>query len=438
MGGSQKSKRVAWASDVNLCQVRIGTQDHLQAKALWSVQTGDMGSDVNLPPGFEGLQPASPWTAKLSQIPLIKWRYPPRFVVDIAWQVVAGDESLEIEMQNQREMRVLEAIYPRPSSIPPNPSTFVAAEDPTNHDQRTPVVPITPIEDEDAAIDTSSYASPTAVNTNPMIFQPQQANFSSQVSSAIINPHQPNGISTIGRVEPDAVAAALTSVISNSKQGNTNTNNLIDSGLLIKILRDPKMIEQLMTNLQASSSSPSTQNIPSSGLQVPPAVGSRNHVPPPPDVPSSSSMRNNAPSTSGMQYTPNSRYPPLSQGPTAASRPMQPGPLYPPPSPPVTKDLNYYKSLIQQHGAERRESSSGPQVGRQTSQEHVNVVMKPRESKPKIMKPCIYFNSSKGCRNGADCSYQHDISAQQRVVGGGIREVQSAKRAKVDREITGS
>lgn len=46
-----------------------------------------------------------------------------QFVVDIAWQVVAGDESLEIETQNQREMRVLEAIYPRPSSIPPKCDT---------------------------------------------------------------------------------------------------------------------------------------------------------------------------------------------------------------------------------------------------------------------------------------------------------------------------
>ncbi|KAL6493049.1 hypothetical protein OROGR_032808 [Orobanche gracilis] len=357
-----------------------------------------MGSDVNLPPGFEGLQLASPWTAKLSQISLIKWRYPPRC-----------------------------------------PSTFVAAEDPTNDDQRTPVVPITPIEDEDAAIDTSSYASSTAVNTNPVILQPQQASFSSQVSSAIINPHQPNGISTIGRVEPDVVAAALTSVISNSNQANTNTNNLIDSGLLIKVIRDPKMIKQLMTDLHASSSSSSTQNMPSSSMHVPPAVGSKNHAPPPPDTPPSSTMHNNEPSTSGVQYIPNLRYPPLSQGPTAASRPMQPGPFYPPPSPPVTKDLNYYKSLIQQHGAERRESSSGPQVVRQTSQEHVNVVMvKPIESKPKITKPCIYFNSFKGCRNGADCSYQHDISAQQRVGGGGISEVQSAKKAKVDREITGS
>lgn len=42
-----------------------------------------------------------------------------QFVLDGTWQVVAGEESKEMETQDQREMRVLEAIYPRSSSIPP-------------------------------------------------------------------------------------------------------------------------------------------------------------------------------------------------------------------------------------------------------------------------------------------------------------------------------
>lgn len=41
-----------------------------------------------------------------------------QFEVESAWRVVAGEESGEIETQNEREMRVLEAIYPRPSAIP--------------------------------------------------------------------------------------------------------------------------------------------------------------------------------------------------------------------------------------------------------------------------------------------------------------------------------
>lgn len=39
-------------------------------------------------------------------------------VLNLAWQVVAGEESKEVESENQREIRVLEAVYPRPSAIP--------------------------------------------------------------------------------------------------------------------------------------------------------------------------------------------------------------------------------------------------------------------------------------------------------------------------------
>ncbi|KAI3460376.1 hypothetical protein Pfo_017039 [Paulownia fortunei] len=440
---------------------------------------------------------------------------PSRFEVNSEWLVVAGEESKEMEAQNQREMRVLEAIYPRPSAIPPNPSALVDVEDSIANDQNTPLVPVTPIEDDDAALDTS-FGSVTA-NPNPMISQPQHLSygtFSSQCS-ANINPHANGILATV--VEPDIVAAAqaaLTSVMSNSS--NSDQGNLIDRHLLIKILSDPKMVEQLVTTHGASSSaqngpSSSIQNLPSSSFQSTPVVGvqtvtsSSKHVPSASmhNIPSSSlqnsairvqkvtpsstqnvpSNMHNMPSTS-TQYIPNLRSPPKNSfDPTniaisridplsahitrpelvAPSMATATGPFYPPqirtgsipnswpsvpdvisaPSPtlgaPMKKDINYYKSLIQQHGGERRDvlpqfaHQSNQSVG--TSQEPLNF-MKSRESKPKIMKPCIYFNSSKGCRNGANCAYQHDSSSQQRV--NGIPEVQSAKRVKLDREITGA
>ncbi|GFP95194.1 zinc finger CCCH domain-containing protein 6 [Phtheirospermum japonicum] len=362
-----------------------------------------MGSDDNLPPGFEGAQPANPWTARLSQIPLIKWKRPLRFQLNIDWQVVAGEESREIEIQNRREMRVLEAIYPRPSAIPPNPCELANVEDPTN-DECTPVVPITPIEDEDAAIDSTSYDThntPTPANTNPMIISAQ---------------------------------AALTSVTgqANNSNNNNNNNNMIDPGLLIKILSDPKMIEQLMSNR-------SPHYIPSPRppqQQINPFVNRRDPLP------------SHALAPRPMMPPPGPFYPPRNINIHPPLPPHVPDPI---PGPgqslgaplPVTRDMNYFKSLIQQHGGERRENGPAQFAHPATSSQehHVNamMMMKPREmTKPKIMKPCIYFNSPKGCRNGPDCSFQHEIvpSAQQRV-GSGIPEVQSTKRAKLDGEITG-
>ncbi|RDY07299.1 hypothetical protein CR513_08604, partial [Mucuna pruriens] len=37
------------------------------------------------------------------------------------------------------------------------------------------------------------------------------------------------------------------------------------------------------------------------------------------------------------------------------------------------------------------------------------------EVKFKIQKPCKYFNSSRGCRNGSNCRYQHNVSGMSRI-----------------------
>lgn len=42
------------------------------------------------------------------------------------WRVVVGEESQEVDVENQREMRVLEAVYPRASAIPPKLITSFA------------------------------------------------------------------------------------------------------------------------------------------------------------------------------------------------------------------------------------------------------------------------------------------------------------------------
>ncbi|KAL6995806.1 hypothetical protein U1Q18_005941 [Sarracenia purpurea var. burkii] len=380
-----------------------------------------MGSDENMPPGFEGAQPANLLRNKLSQIILIKWRCPPRFVVDLTWRVASGEESKEVEIQNQREMRVLEAVYPRPSAIPPNPSVLMGIEDSPLDDLNTPLIPITPIEDEDAATDNTS-ADPVAQETIP----------------SVTNHPNPtaNGNSATGifpGVEPDVAAAAyaaMTAIMTSNGQGN-----LIDQNLLIKILSNEKLIEKLITDHRAATD---PQIVP-----VPRPPGIVFSESPPPLVQTTSRAEAGASSSgappSGIFYTPPNR---VGLVPNTLPPPEV---VLPVPVPPagalVAKDINYYKSLIQQHGEEKQEnhlqvlSQQNHQSG--SNQESANNPnLKPRDLKPKIMKPCIYFNSTRGCRHGANCSYQHDSSSQQRASS--MPELQSAKRMKVDREITGA
>ncbi|GKV17879.1 hypothetical protein SLEP1_g28334 [Rubroshorea leprosula] len=448
MRGSNKSKRVSWASDVNLCQVRLflseespsqvgsGAQDHLQAKTSWvSHPTGATTEDV-LPPGFEGANSATWLQIKLADIPVIKWKCPPTFLLEANWQVVAGEESKQVEIENQRGMRMLEAVYPRPSAIPPNPSVSADVKNECHNDQQAALIPITPVEDEDAALETpSNFIAPFGVSVSS---QPPQL-----LAPGISPPHcsMPgfsNEKPTTGmalNVESSVVAAAFTAITKGNEQGN-----MIDHDLLIKILGDPKLIEKLITDYGPASSAQNflksaLPSVPASNIQAPATSSDPSPV-------HFNRTENTAPSltssSSGSFYTqPNG----AGVGALPIARAPVPGvpPVLSPPTvvPSRTKDVNYYKNLIQQHGGERQERAQqfGGRYNHQpgANQELVNNP-KSRDLRPKIMKPCIYFNSSRGCRNGANCAYQHDASSQQR--GNGIPEVPNAKRMKMDREIS--
>ncbi|KAJ6399572.1 hypothetical protein OIU77_020181 [Salix suchowensis] len=407
--------------------VGSGAQDHLQAKLPWPSHSA--GTDDFQPPGFEGSHPACQLQIKVSEIPVIKWKCPPRLVSNLTWLVVSGEESKEMEFQNHREMRVLEAVYPRPSAIPPNPAFSVDLESSQHTDHQIPLIPITPIEDEDAAEEPSGVMGPSM---GPMNSQAQLL-ASGVPSSQSSIPSIPNGKSTAGvlpGVEPGAVAAASAAfaAVKSNEQGS-----LIDHDLLIKILSNPILIEKLVTDYGAVASAQNIPKIPLSDPQPPHLT-----VPNPAHIQmnraESSTQASSIATQSGSFYAqPNG----TGIGVPPGARVLPPGVSS---SPSIgstqAKDISYYKNLIQQHGGDRQEapqqfgSRYNHQIG--TSQDLVN--SKSRESKHKIMKPCIYFNTPRGCRNGANCAYQHDSSSQKK--GSNIAEVQSAKRMKTDREIS--
>ncbi|KAI6688322.1 hypothetical protein NL676_025150 [Syzygium grande] len=458
MRGSLKWKRVSWASDVNLCQVRlflsdeapvqvgVSAQDHLQAKTSWLLHSTGVGSDDALPPGFEAAHPSNKLQIKVSEIPLSKWKCPPRFLLTAEWQVVAGEESKEVDVQNQREMRVLEAVYPRPSAIPQNPVASSDLHDFDQNDSQIPLVPITPIEDEEIPGDASSDVVPqlgVPVTSHPSLLVSGVSHPLQTTGPVVANTatNQNLTASTLHGVEPDvaaAASAAFTALMKSNEHGN-----MIDQELLIQILSDPKMIEKLVKDygtITEAQIPPNTWGGSAVGLSNPPSFVSSVET----------GMPSVATSSSGLSYSHTS-------GPSLYSHPtgVRMGPPPTAPLPPQTvmqaatsstirpaapaKDLNYYKSLIQQHGGERRETPQqyGGPYGHQplTIQEPASNP-KLRESKGKIMKPCIYFNSSRGCRNGANCAYQHDIPLQPR--SSGMAETQNGKRMKLDREITGT
>ncbi|KAJ8567607.1 hypothetical protein K7X08_019815 [Anisodus acutangulus] len=158
----KKSKRVSWATGRNLCQVKHflqedcpskvgrGSQHHLQLKR---------SHQSIISPSFEGRSCLKQSKERLPYIPLAKWKCPPKFNLNEKWHVVAGEESKEAEDQERREKRVLEAVYPSRSAIPPNPP-ILSDLDQYYDDNRTPVIRIIPIEDE-AYVEVSSHSTPS-------------------------------------------------------------------------------------------------------------------------------------------------------------------------------------------------------------------------------------------------------------------------------------
>ncbi|URD72087.1 zinc finger CCCH domain-containing protein [Musa troglodytarum] len=438
----------------------LGTQDNLQAKGSWLLHATSIGNDdSSLPPGFEARHPVYQFRSEISQIPLVKWKCPLSILLDPEWVVVAGEESSEVAVQDQRQLRILEAIYPRVPSIPPNPSVSSEVQDSFYDDTRTPAIPITAIEDEESS-EQIETAAPTSSSTQNQRTSAQNLQ-SMQGKHDILNlelvteqfqghvaqpaPTVPRSETTAGKIppiaEPDVIAAAsaaFTAIMKSNEEGS-----MIDRDLLINILSNASLVEKLVTEYGAPKQSqallaPVSVAPPCSSVPVQPLALAPPVPPPLPQINPSTPSPLSVFRTSQMYPLPSS-VPPQSMNPHAL----------PPVQIPVkrlssgqaaSRDANYLKSLIQQHGGEKQDGSDLNSVHAASCQNNVvatNAVelyapRLQREARPKIPRPCAYFNTPKGCRHGASCSYQHDPSLPQR-----IEPPKGSKRIKLDRGIAG-
>ncbi|KAG6536198.1 zinc finger CCCH domain-containing protein 30-like [Zingiber officinale] len=450
MAGLKKSKRVSWARELN--QVRLflaedapalsglGTQDNLQAKGSWLLHASSISNDdSSLPPGFESPHPAYQFRSEIAKIPLVKWKCPLRILLSTKWLVAAGAESEEATVQNQRQVRVLESIYPRSTSIPPNPSVSSEVQDSFWDDSQTPTIPISAVEDEDPSeqleIDPlDSQFQQTAQNLQGSIRRQDIQDHTSDTERSQVSALQAaltmsQGDTTAARIlgstAPDVVAAAsaaFTAIMKSNEQGS-----MIDRDLLISILTNPSLVEKLVSEYGASrESQPVLASSSTPFSHSPLQIQSPAPLLPPVGPP----MSNNAPSlpvyrTSQMYSLPSSVPPPVMNAHAAPSIPIPPKLM--PGAQVVVRDANYLKSLVQQHGGEKQDTSSYHNNIVAGNVDIVNGSGHQREARPKIPRPCAFFNTPKGCRHGANCSYQHDPSLPPRT-----QQPRGSKRIKLD------
>ncbi|KAK1686330.1 hypothetical protein QYE76_047178 [Lolium multiflorum] len=259
--GSRRQRRVSWAAAPNLCKVRLfisedspsqaglRPQDNLQAKGSCFMHAAGSSSDDSLPPGFESPQPTNDLKIDISQIPLIRWKCPSHILVDPDWHVASGEESKEIAIQNERMFGALEAMYPRASNIPPNPFVSPDVKDSRYDDSQTLLVPLIPVEDDDASDQPEAPLLDMPNNHHHSgKYDPERINVP-QISHTLISAAQQQHYGSNGAtsydlsVEPDVLAAAsaaFTAIMQSNQKGN-----MVDQDLLVKILSDPAQVERL-------------------------------------------------------------------------------------------------------------------------------------------------------------------------------------------------
>eukprot|EP00250_Pteridium_aquilinum_P008467 c17971_g1_i1 orf=781-2496(-) len=311
-----RPKNVTWATQDKLHQVRLFAaedapslsglvlQDLLEAKktkfmhALVPVSTDD------LPPGFEGVatkRARLDIDAILAMVAQITWRSPERFCYDPSWRVAVGDESSEVNLQRQREVRVLEAVYPRPSAIPT--SSMEPPEAPPDFgDSQVPEIPLIPTDDEEDGMEEDELSVAGGTRTSKSSSSPLKDSMSGDEASLTYPPgysppkdaqaltlkSQSKGGSSSAaaqfnsdltttffkNADPDvAAAAAAAYAVLKAKESGA----LIDHELLIQILSNPLLIETLTASHQSltiplgdssSSTSSSRENANGNGLKM--------------------------------------------------------------------------------------------------------------------------------------------------------------------------
>ncbi|KAK6922626.1 hypothetical protein RJ641_010930 [Dillenia turbinata] len=269
----KRLNRVSWAPGATLCQVRLFSSEEIPAQAAYKAQDCPKGKgsckDSNCidltvhPPAQKGSNNVKHLKKELPLIPQIKWKCPPKFILDSNWCVATGEEGEEAKVQKQREMGVPEAIYLQHSAIPPSPYVSWDLEESHYDDHCTRLIPITPIEEELAG-SLSAQAVPTSpISSQNMAISPDLTASELPTVPQLKSPAALEEMLLDAGFDVDvgaAAAIALTTLSEIKEKGS-----FIDINMLVEILRNPKMHEKLSEELggplkTGSSSSSSAES----------------------------------------------------------------------------------------------------------------------------------------------------------------------------------
>lgn len=159
-----KLKHVSWAPDDALCEVRIFSIEDSPCMANGNGQKQPVTKSTSFPPGFAPVgtkRVRSDSVAVAAMEPQTSWTSPQKIKTDSSWGLVAGEESQEVQIQQQREKRSFEAIYPRFSSIPESPAEPLEPLE-VYDEALIPTIPVVAVEDDTP--ESGSYVAPAVAS----------------------------------------------------------------------------------------------------------------------------------------------------------------------------------------------------------------------------------------------------------------------------------
>lgn len=219
----------------------------------------EVSKELEMPPGFHGTRAKCARVDAVSEAFMASrkpWRHTQKFVLDCAWWVAEGEDSAEVAVQQQREMRVLEAFYPRLTSIPDSPAESQGSYE-VNDDIFIPQIPLIPVEDANCEEAESGMKTSEEDSLSDVVVPEHEKLIHGQKPEPCISrdgishnipEENTEGYGQGPLISDDGpkIAAAAVCMVVNTLQGS----NLVDQGLLIEILRNPALIKSLTCSNQ--------------------------------------------------------------------------------------------------------------------------------------------------------------------------------------------
>ncbi|KAH7439538.1 hypothetical protein KP509_04G065900 [Ceratopteris richardii] len=257
-----RGKTVCWPPQDQICQIRLFLSDDAPASVgfmhdltnvtLSNPVKSDCLNEVTTCSDMRSClakRARHSYETMFTMVSDMAWSLPKKFIYAHEWQVAKGNDSNEVASQKGRELRVLEAVYPRLTSIPDSP--YEPAETPMHSKSMSiasvPLIPIEDVEEEvprglDDGMKLTSGCPESDNSSGSLIYEKrlQRLSVPPSSSSGLVDGSLGSSFTKEGL---EAAVLAAASVLLHKYA----SKDLADLDLLLELLKKPSSLLEMKT-----------------------------------------------------------------------------------------------------------------------------------------------------------------------------------------------